>query len=51
MDLLEGFGRITVTALKPDVEPGVFSDAAKEMVRSLFSEAPTKLPVTPPARG
>ncbi|XP_050691174.1 uncharacterized protein LOC126982938 [Eriocheir sinensis] len=48
--LLEGFGRIIASVLKSDVEPKVFSDAAKEVVGSLFPETPARQAATPPTQ-
>ncbi|XP_050706454.1 proline-rich protein 36-like [Eriocheir sinensis] len=48
--LLEGFGRIIATALKSDVEPRVFSDAAQQVVGNLFPETPAQQAVVPPVR-
>ncbi|XP_050705385.1 caskin-1-like [Eriocheir sinensis] len=48
--LLEGFGRIIATALKSDVEPRVFSDAAQQVVGNLFPETPAQQAAVPPVQ-
>ncbi|XP_050706453.1 proline-rich protein 36-like [Eriocheir sinensis] len=48
--LLEGFGWIIATAIKSDVEPRVFSDAAQQVVGNLFPETPAKQAVVPPVQ-